>query len=320
MEKGKSEMGKGKPHLTERLYQRIYNPELPPNWSGLPDHEKVFMFHKLFLLLNEDFQKEFGKELDEWFSIWEAQRDRNMKYLLNHPWLEVDDLGGTLYKICCECAKNGPCRMGIHKDDLIDILLRRDQGGAAEIEGGKILRSRFFEASVRLPSSVTLSPEQEGELKKLLPPHKNLADHDVALFKEHLEELRKGNIPKEIYPTVKIYYSKKRLIQDFGECIDEIQKLYFDKYPHEKSPEYGHLELKADRGLKKRKKTYYFDEWARYYKVHVLNELKKSRKEIAGIYPNTVDKDSIPALIISDRKKAENLIKNAWTNSFPGKY
>ena len=60
--------------LTDKtgLNSLIYNPDLPEGWEDLDKTEDkteiTLMFHKLFLLLNEDYQKECGEEIYGWVS------------------------------------------------------------------------------------------------------------------------------------------------------------------------------------------------------------------------------------------------------------
>ena len=57
--------------LSNRLYQLIYKPELPPNWREMSVNNKLYMFKNCFLLLNEDFQKEYGELLEKWLNYIE---------------------------------------------------------------------------------------------------------------------------------------------------------------------------------------------------------------------------------------------------------
>jgi hypothetical protein len=52
------------PNLSERLKHLIYNPELPNQWKDNTYHQRMFLLHGLFRLLNKDFQMKYSKYLD----------------------------------------------------------------------------------------------------------------------------------------------------------------------------------------------------------------------------------------------------------------
>ncbi|MGD0280930.1 MAG: hypothetical protein ABSB95_01045 [Dissulfurispiraceae bacterium] len=68
----------------------IYNPDLPEGWENLDYTEKTIMFQKLFLLLNDDYQKEFGAEIYSAVSklgYFESDSD----------WLIIKNLGSSYF-------------------------------------------------------------------------------------------------------------------------------------------------------------------------------------------------------------------------------
>jgi len=60
-----------------KIIKLVFNPELPPTWDNLSDPDKLNMFHKLFLMLNETFLQKYGEELDEWYRYYRDEETKN---------------------------------------------------------------------------------------------------------------------------------------------------------------------------------------------------------------------------------------------------
>jgi len=300
-------MRKGKPNLSDRLYKLIYNPELPLNWKALPDNDKVVMFFHLFLLINEEFQKKFGKELATWVSIYSDLHEGNS---INHPWMPYKH-GVYINKKCTDCTKNGKhkCKMNVSQADLYDTLIRIPKGEHVTFDNKQLFR--MYKKSVRHPYEETTIYLGSQDISTT-SESQHFAIKD---FSTYLESIYNGSTPRDLYPQVKIFYSKEKLMKDFEDFIDEQQTLYFKNHPEDKIIEYGHFEKKSDN----RKKNYPFYEWERYLKLHILKNMGKKPAELAKQFFNTYNV-STNRQVNTYNKKAINLSRNAMKGDFPGKY
>jgi hypothetical protein len=145
----------------------------------------------------------------------------------------------------------------------------------------------------------------------------------IDRFNEYCKARSKGIIPSIVFAAIDIFTPKEELLRDLTEFIDCVQELYFKQHPEAKSVSFGHKRFKADKTGTPREINYPFDEWTRYFKVHVLSELGKRPREIRSIlfdeYAHVNGEESKRSLVSSDKNKANSLIKNAWSGNFPKK-
>lgn len=259
------------------------------------------------MLLNEDFQKECGAELDSYIDLTQAVKTgENFK----SEWFTYDKnkkSGGTVFNKCKECfSKYNKCRIPVELDDLYVFLKREDiplhiYGNIDSDELSKIAEA--------YQKPVFINSKPLGLDAKTV-----YESYSVEKHKGYIKERKKENVPGTLYPAIDIYYPKEKLLKHFEEFVVRMQKAYFKQYPEDKK--WGHVSRKTDG----RVISYPFNEWERYFKFYVFYELGKKQKEIAKInFPDDAI-GSGEAKVSQHLRKAKNLIRNAWTGDFPGKY
>jgi len=309
-------MNREQKHISDKLYKLIYQPKLIPDWRGFPVHLKLFMFQNYFLLLNKTFQEEFGEQLEKWFTVFTVRPFEKSIDLFISLWPE-DNLP--------LCKRQTLPRSGNEE------LVKKFNAGFLTNLIERTPRNKINKYNLQLYQSVTsedhlfpTSVFESGErYVPLISYDKNVKkeeDNALVCFNEYIQERREGNIPDVVYLGVKLYRPEKELLEDFKNIMSELQEKYFQKYPDNKAPEFGHIGYKKDLRSKKRPKSYPFDEWERYFKVYVMFELGKKQREIARQFFPQDAVGTGEGKISQDLKKARKLIKNAWEGDFPGKY
>ena len=139
---------------------------------------------------------------------------------------------------------------------------------------------------------------------------KVLTAHRGISYSELLEDLI------DVYESTIPFKSDEEFRNWF---IQNLKQFNLNEIIEEKPPHY----VITDKKGKQRELSYPFDEWIRYYKVHVLSVLGKRPREIPAIISEDlrhISEDSIRTVIAIDKKKAKKLIKNACSSNFPGNY
>jgi len=304
-------MNREQKHISNKLYKLIYQPDLVPNWKEFPVNVKLYMFQNYFLLLNKEFQKQFGKNIEWSIKYYEEL----FKCVDSDDYVpDISFLSDALSDNKCTCEA---MMMPQNKDEsivikfdpltLYDLLERKARynwcAGGIEAEDDAVYRQDIVD--VGLKSHYLINSGSKN--KK--------TDYVNELFEKYRKN-RKKELPGIIYLAVKIYKPKEQLIEQFASLVSKYQDEYFKLHPEDKNIKFGHLERKVDG----RSKSYPFDEWERYFKVYVMFELGKKQREIAEqLFPQAAV-GSGESKISQDLRKARKLIKNAWEGDFPGKY
>jgi len=307
-------MNRERKHISDKLYKLIYQPSLVPNWKEFPVNVKLYMFKNYFLLLNKEFQKQFGgnierniKYIKELFKCVESE-----DYIPDFKFLD-NALGESEKHCICEAlmmpqSKNESIVIKFDPLTLYDLLERKARynwcAGGIDAEDDTVYRQDIVDIGLKSHYLVDIDD-----------PKRKKTDYVNALCKKYRRN-RKKELPGIVYLAVKIYKPKEQLIEQFSSLVSEYQDEYFKLHPEDKNIKFGHLERKVDG----RSKSYPFDEWERYFKVYVMFELGKKQREIAEQFFPQDAVGSGEAKISQDLRKARKLIKNAWEGDFPGKY
>lgn len=286
--------------LSETMHDVIYNPDIPAYWQAFPEGLKVKIFEMLFLLLNETFQNQHGEELEALQAIISEQRDQRT---IQNKWFSLSPDEQFNFRGCDACSYS-PLNCHIYSN-IIDILSAIDRENVRSYLTLPI--GSPFDYKDHLINSILYSMDKPGVEMEL--------SHRFPVF-HYMQPKEKGNTENVIYPAVRLYYPKERLMEDFEKFIDKVQPPYLEKHPARRYSMLGRESKKSD-GRRQRQPI---DVWERYYKMYVLSYLGKKQKDIAlQLFPgNSIG--SGEAKVSKGIKKAKELIQKAWDRKFPGTF
>lgn len=302
------------PYLCKKLVDIVYNPELPVNYHFLAEGKKLYVLQMLYLALNPSFQTEFGKQLEEWIARAEADaKEIDSETINNTDYTKCKPTVEDFIKKEMERGYTGTYIIGktfFIPSELCIILLR------SEIDYIHLLQDEVMYEM--LDTNGTWDDSLFAEFNKIASYNFGsvFESRRTDKFQEFVKARVENRVPHRVYAAIDISKPKETIMEAFGKFICSMQELYFQQNPDLKHPVYGHKEYKSDG----REKTYPFDELERYFTAYVHYARGMMQKDIAKmLFPND-DEESRKSKINQDIRKANNIIENACSGDFPGKY
>jgi hypothetical protein len=140
----------------------------------------------------------------------------------------------------------------------------------------------------------------------------------IKAYKDYIEDLQKGIIPEIIRPQINLNHDKDKLKRDFENFIDNVQPLYYEQNPQDKSYIHGQKEYKDNKRGNKKRQSHSIETMENRFKTYVYKKrFNKTFPEIAEIL-HSKDKGNIDR-VEGHYYDAEKIIKNVRKGFFPGK-
>ena len=228
----------------EDFEKEIRDSKLPRGWEELDYIEKLRMFHMLFLLLNDDFQKKFGEELREWFKLFKML-EKGLR--IDHFWA-FGSGSGIVNIRCRHCPSfdGNSCEMIFSPAELYSLTYNKcfpscDCFFSEELDIFPHRKPTMKGTSVWEPDILkelflgSLSLEKWEKIK---------INEGKEAFEEYLEARIRNEIPKKIFFCVDLTGTPEKIMKDFEQKITRLQKPFLEQNPQYKTKEFGHLHKK----------------------------------------------------------------------------
>lgn len=212
------------PYLSKKLVDIIYNPELPIDYRFLSEGRKLYVLHMLYLSLNPNFQKEFGKQLEEWISRAEADiRGIDVNDIDFTKCRSISDVDFSEIETEYHTITYSNGKTFFIPIELCMILLRSEIGYIA-VQNDAIMAD-MIDANGKWDNSLY------AEVFKLFPYDFGsvFESRRIDKFQEFVEAREENRVPNRIYAAIDIIKPKEKIIEAFGKFIDSMQELYFKR-------------------------------------------------------------------------------------------